>query len=141
MHHFKNFFPFHSAYVHSLQSICRTFCQANPACLPKLSGDVVLLLHNPPPFPSLFLSLPLPKPSRISYPSLSCLGYCRFVPSLCVTSYGFANLNCSIPDECCVINKALRSLQFPSRLYKMVSVGALETYFTVMGCSKVLPIE
>ena len=39
--HFKNFFPFHNACVHSLQSICTTFCQANPACLSKLSADAL----------------------------------------------------------------------------------------------------
>ena len=64
------------------------------------------LLDNPPnPFPSLFLSLPLPKPSRISYPALSCFGYCRVVPSLWITSLGFANLpksnrNFKLPPRC-----------------------------------------
>jgi len=37
-----------------------------------------------------------------------------------------------------VINKALRSLQFLSSLYKVGSLGALEEYFTVVGWSKVL---
>ena len=127
------FIPYNQFVGHFVKQILLVF----RSCLVTLCR----LLNNPYPFPSLFLSLPLPQPSRISYPSLSCLGYCSVVPSLWVTSYGFANLpNCSIPDECCVINKALRSLQFLSRLYKVVSVDALEAYFTVVGWSKVLLI-
>ena len=46
------------------------------------------LLHNSPnPFPSLFLSLSLPE-SYISFPALSCIGYCTVPPSLWITSAG-----------------------------------------------------
>ena len=124
------FIPYNQFVGHFVKQILLVF----QSCLVTLC----LLLHNPPThfLPSSFLCH---FQSLLVFLTLHCPVWATaglFLRSgLPVT--GLPTLTAVfLTFECCIINKALRSLQFLSSLYKSVSEGALEAYFTVVGAVK-----